>query len=349
MRRSFFTVFTVIFISSFVASAAEPADIDALLRDSGLPVIVSGDSGKIDDVAWKLIEDYYKDTEPVTQAEVSQRAIMDESLAMGWLNTDRKEDLMLREIDKRATELVQEFHKANNAASPILGGNGAVQITYSSYTPKIMCRPMRVTDIMLQPGEKVTGVHAGDTARWMYTPGTSGSGEATVTHVMVKPLAPDIATNIVIHTDRRVYNLDLVSSAKEFFPSVSFGYPQDDMQKWQNFISEQRRTEGKILNEGTSVNPEDLNFGYEIRGTQPWKPLRVWDDGKQVYIQMPKGWERSGMEAPVLIVYERKKERIVNYRVKGDLIICDSLFKEKCALIAGTGARQDRVVILRKN
>lgn len=334
-----FCVATTLFSSP---SLSAEQDIFALLEKEELPVL-SMDAG---DASWRLVNDYYANTVPTTQAEISERAWLDQDLGMKYM--DVKEDLTLREIDNKALELVKEFQKATGGASPTLGGNGSVRLTYSSYTPKIMCRPMRVTDIMLQPGEKVTGVHAGDTVRWTYTPGTSGSGENTVIHVMVKPLGPDISTNLVVHTDRRVYNLDLVSSAKEFFPSVSFGYPEDDMQLWNNFISTKRRTDGTTLNEGVSVNPEDLNFNYEIRGSQPWKPIRAWDDGRQVYIQMPKGWDKSGTEAPVLIVYERKKERIVNYRVKGDLIICDSLIKEKCALIAGTGSQQDRVVILKK-
>jgi type IV secretion system protein VirB9 len=326
-----------VFCPNEAFAADADADIASLLEREELPPVTA-------DTSWELVEQYYQNTEPAAQPEASARAWMDQELALDYVNM--KEDLDIREIDKRAKELVKEFQKAAGAAEPVPGGNGAVRFAYSSYTPKILCRPMRVTDIMLQPGEKVTGVHAGDTVRWTYTPGTSGSGENAMVHVMVKPLAPDISTNLVVHTDRRVYNFDLVSSASDFFPSVSFGYPEDEMKQWNAFIADKRN--GGTLNEGVETDPESLNFGYEIRGSQPWKPIRVWDDGRQVYIQMPKGWQKSGMEAPVLLVYDRKKERIANYRVKKDLIICDSLFAEKSALIAGTGSRQDRVVILKK-
>jgi type IV secretion system protein VirB9 len=322
----------------FAADAEKENSIASLLEREELPAVTA-------ETSWELVDQYYQNTEPATQGEVSARAWMDQELGINYM--DMKEDLDIREIDKRAKELVKEFQKAAGAAEPVHGGNGAIRFTYSSYTPKILCRPMRVTDIMLQPGEKVTGVHAGDTVRWTYAPGTSGSGGNAVVHVMVKPLAPDISTNLVVHTDRRVYNLDLVSSAKEFFPSVSFGYPEDEMKRWDAFITDKRGVEDSTLND-VAVDPEKLNFAYEIRGSQPWKPIRVWDDGRQVYIQMPKGWQKSGTEAPVLLLYDRKKERIANYRIKKDLIICDSLFAEKSALIAGTGSRQDRVVILKK-
>ncbi|GHV37644.1 hypothetical protein FACS1894187_14940 [Synergistales bacterium] len=319
-------------------------DLMSLISEEGLPII----SGDQKDLTWEMIDEYYgfSNTAPVTRDEINEQAWLDQEIARKYL--DITEDLKLREIDKKATELVKEFHGAKNGVPPVQGNNGVVQVAYGSYNPKVVCRPMRVTDIMLEPGERVTGVHAGDTVRWKYTPGTSGSEPNQVTHVMVKPLAADISTNLIIHTDKRSYTIDLVSTNNEYFPSVSFSYPEDDMKLWGAFLSEKRRNEGTVLNEGLSTDPESMNFEYEIRGNQSWKPLRVWDDGRQVYIQMPKGWERSGMEAPVLIVYERKKERIVNYRVKKDMIIVDSLFKEKCALIAGTGAHQDRVVILRK-
>jgi hypothetical protein len=195
---------------------AADGNIASLLEREELPPVTA-------DTSWELVEQYYQNTEPATQEEVSARAWLDQELALGYVNT--KEDLSIREIDERARELVKEFQKAVGAAEPVHGGNGAIRLTYSAYTPKILCRPMRVTDIILQAGEKVTGVHAGDTVRWLYTPGTSGSGENAVVHVMVKPLAPDISTNLVVHTDRRIYNFDLVSSANDFFPSVSFGYP----------------------------------------------------------------------------------------------------------------------------
>ena len=93
-----------------------------------------------------------------------------------------------------------------------------VQMTV--YTSKILCRPMRVTDVILEPGEVVTSVFPGDTARWTFVPGRSGSGENERLHVMIKPLMADISTNLVVTTDRRTYNVDLVSVPKKFMASA---------------------------------------------------------------------------------------------------------------------------------
>ncbi|MDR1515609.1 MAG: TrbG/VirB9 family P-type conjugative transfer protein, partial [Synergistaceae bacterium] len=185
--------------------------------------------------------------------EITEREYEEERRARRW--TEIVEDLTIREIDNKALELVREFGEAKGAVPPVTGTAGSVVIRYSSYTPKIVCRPMYVTDVILQPGEAVTGVHPGDAVRWVFVPSKSGTGDAEQIHVLIKPLAADISTNIVINTDRRTYLLDLISSAKDFMPSVSFSYPDDSVKAWDAFIAEKKkeRESGAALASGYSV------------------------------------------------------------------------------------------------
>jgi type IV secretion system protein VirB9 len=285
---------------------------------------------------------------PPNANEITAREYAEEAKARQW--ADVVEDLSLREIDKKALELVKEFSAAKSAVPPVTGTSGSVVIPYSSYTPKIVCRPMYVTDIILQPGEMVTGVHPGDSVRWTFTPGRSGPSGSEQIHVLIKPLMPDVSTNLIINTDRRTYQIDLVSNAKNFMPSVSFSYPNDTLQAWDSFISEKQKekNDSTPLSSGYSVDPEDLHLEYEIRGEDSlrWKPTRVWDDGVKTYILFKKGSVKKSIEAPVLIIFEHKKETLVNYRAAEDMYIVDKVF-DSGALIAGTGSHQDRVVIKR--
>ncbi|MDR1579999.1 MAG: TrbG/VirB9 family P-type conjugative transfer protein, partial [Synergistaceae bacterium] len=161
-------------------------------------------------------EDEFRDAGAVYAAgagnaqEITEREYEEEQNARKW--ADVVEDLTLRQIDERALELVKEYKEAKSAVPPVTGVTGSVVIVYGSYTPKVVCRPMYVTDVILQPGERVTGVHPGDAARWTFTPGKSGAGKSEQVHVLIKPLMADISTNLVINTDRRTYNLDLMSS-----------------------------------------------------------------------------------------------------------------------------------------
>jgi type IV secretion system protein VirB9 len=278
--------------------------------------------------------------------EITEREYGEEARARQW--ADVIEELNLRDIDNKALGLVKEFGEAKNAVPPITGIAGSVVIAWSSYTPRVVCRPMYVTDIILQPGETVTGVHPGDPVRWSFVPGRSGAGDAEQTHVLIKPLAADISTNVIINTDRRTYQLDLMSSASDFMPSVSFSYPDDSIREWESFLSNKKKESAVELASGYTVNPEDLHLDYEVRGSDSlrWKPVRVWDDGVKTYIQFKKGATKKSVEAPILVVYEHKKEVLVNYRAMEDMYVVDRVF-DKGALIVGTGAHQDRVVITR--
>lgn len=74
---------------------------------------------------------------------------------------------------------------------------------------RLYTAPERVSDIALQAGEKLVAVSAGDTVRWIIGDTTSGAGDAARVHVLVKPFAPGLVTNMVITTDRRAYHLAL--------------------------------------------------------------------------------------------------------------------------------------------
>jgi type IV secretion system protein VirB9 len=201
-----------------------------------------------------------------------------------------------------------------------------------------------LTDIALQPGEKVTAVHAGDTARWQISPAASGAGGQETVHIVVKPLMPDIRTNLLVMTDRRTYNLDLLSSANEFIPAVRFSYPDEVMNSWNAFIAERKEGQVREDQDVYTLSHDDLYFGYEVtKGKKlPWRPVRVFDDGTKTYIEMPAKYK--ALEAPVLMFYEGSQLKLVNYRVKDRFYIVDRIMTKKAVLVAG----QSRVVLERK-
>jgi len=346
----------VLFMALGVPALAAPKEKPAVAKEKSSKLVVRHEGRDVvanvedillmsDDVGWRLADGAETEEVPQGAQEIPEREYLEERQARRWL--ELREDLELRNIDRRALELVKEFESAKQAVPPSRGDAGTVVFAFGSYTPKILCRPMRVTDVILEPGEVVTSVFPGDTARWTFVPGRSGSGENERLHVMIKPLMADISTNLVVTTDRRTYNVDLVSVPERFMASVSFTYPADTLKAWDEFVA-RRRMERAALPEGT-VSPESLHFDYEIRGknTIRWKPVHVWDDGVKTYIRFPAGSTLQSIEAPVLVLYERKKEMLVNYRVVQDMYVVDKVF-DKAGLIAGTGAHQSRVVIVRR-
>jgi P-type conjugative transfer protein TrbG len=196
----------------------------------------------------------------------------------------------------------------------------------------IQASPQRITDIALEQGETLLSVSAGDTTRWIVGDARSGVGPATQAHVLVKPNAPSLATNLVIMTDRRVYHVELKSVAGPAMAAVSWRYPAELV--LQNQLPPQAQAPSP-----PPFTPEALNLRYRISGAKPdWRPLAAIDDGQQVFIEMPE--RIHTMEAPPLFVIGDQGAELVNYRVQGNYYVVDRLFaKAELRLGSGWGAK----------
>ena len=202
--------------------------------------------------------------------------------------------------------------------------------------------PERVSDIALQPGETLIAVAAGDTARWVIGDTTSGSGATRRTHILIKPAASGLRTNLMISTDRRVYHLEL-ASGRRATTSMAWTYPQDELLAL-------KRAEAALAAAEPVAGPiavEQLNFNYAIHGDRPaWRPVRAFDDGAQVFIEFPPVLDST--EAPPLFVIGASgKLELVNYRKRGHYYVVDRLFA--AAELRLGGKRQQVVRIIRSS
>jgi type IV secretion system protein VirB9 len=135
-----------------------------------------------------------------------------------------------------------------------------------------------------------------------------------------------IETNFIITTDRHSYHLIAKSLNRNFLPTVSWIYPQDEMAKFATYSPEGEGYGDALATNG--ITPDRLNFKYRIDPDDeyPWTPVRVFDDGAKTYIQM--SGKMKNTESPVFYVKDRRGLNLVNYRVKGDYFIIDRLFDE---------------------
>jgi P-type conjugative transfer protein TrbG len=204
----------------------------------------------------------------------------------------------------------------------------------------------QITDIALQPGEQLVGsgpVAAGDTVRWIIGDTQSGSGATLQVHILVKPTRADLMTNLVINTNLRTYHMELRSTERTYMASVSWQYPQDQLiaLRRQNAQAEAARPVA------TGVDLANINFRYSIEGDRaPWRPLRAYDDGRQVFIEFPRGIGQGEMPPLFVVGPEGNTSELVNYRVRGNYMIVDRLFAA-AELRFGAGDHQKRVRITR--
>ncbi len=187
---------------------------------------------------------------------------------------------------------------------------------------RLFAAPEQVSDIALQAGENLVAVSAGDTVRWVVGNTTSGNGDASRVHILVKPFAPDLKTNMVITTDRRAYHLALESTEETAMAALSWTYPEDQLIALR---AQNERAETAVpVASGLAL--EDLRFRYAITGDNPsWRPLRAFDDESKVYIEFP-GRIDQGDAPPLFVVGPSGDNELVNYRVRRNYYIVDRLF-----------------------
>lgn len=195
--------------------------------------------------------------------------------------------------------------------------------------------PGKVTDIALEPGEKLNAVSAGDTTRWVIDDTVSGSPGGQQVHVLVKPTRVDLKTNLLIYTDRRTYHLELTAGASAWMASVAWRYPEDELMALRA-RSVEAATAAPIA-EGVAV--ERLRFRYEITGDDaPWRPTLAFDDGEKTYIKFPAGIAQGDMP-PLFVIGPDGTAQLVNYRVRTPYYVVDGLFAA-AELRLGAGKQQ---------
>ena len=210
---------------------------------------------------------------------------------------------------------------------------------------QVYTAPGQVTDIALQEGEQLVGpgpVAAGDTVRWIIGDTVSGSGPTARVHILAKPTRPELSTNLVINTDRRTYHLELRATPSTYMASVSWTYPQDALIALRS--ANAAAASAAPIAIGLEVSA--LNFRYRIDGDRaPWKPLRAFDDGRQVFIEFPTGISQGEMP-PLFVTGAAGDAELVNYRVQGRYMVVDRLFAA-AELRLGDKRSKQRVRIVR--
>jgi len=241
---------------------------------------------------------------------------------------------------KRVSPMVARVAAANRAATlepQAQGFVNAVQVfPFSEGTIyQVYTAPGAVTDIALQPGENLVAVAAGDTVRWVIGDTTSGIGAEKRTHILVKPFASGLATNLVVTTERRSYHLQLTATSRTAMAALSWTYPADQLIALRRAADQ--AAAAAPISEGLAV--ESLHFNYAISGDAPaWRPLRAFDDGRQTFVEFPASIA-VGDAPPLFVVGPTGEAELVNYRVRGRFYVVDRIF-DAAELRLGTKKQQ---------
>jgi type IV secretion system protein VirB9 len=141
-------------------------------------------------------------------------------------------------------------------------------------------------------------------------------------HLVLKPLAEKVATNITVLTNRRVYQFDYSASADRPDPhrldviySLRFIYPQEEARRAAEEL-EQKRNDLQLASADQDPH-RTRNTNYWGCGAAAIRPESAYDDGVQTRLRFA-----AHAEFPTLYVKnEDESESLVNFTVENDEVV----------------------------
>ncbi|MFZ9035029.1 MAG: TrbG/VirB9 family P-type conjugative transfer protein [Francisellaceae bacterium] len=260
-------------------------------------------------------------------------------------NSQTQKLLAKPELDKEAAV------KAANAEAVVYPQSGDffnAMMTYD-YMPGAMytiyTAPLSITDIMLEPGEKIISQAAGDTLRWQIASTYSGEGKTLRWHILVKPQKSDLTNTVIVTTNKRTYHLILKSvDSDSYMVSVKWRYPSDMVQAFAGANLSGMNADGSSDTIKPPANPQgdDLNidlsqmkFDYSwkmLKGATPaWYPMQIFSAGHQTYIKFPHEVIAQNSSMPVPFIRTDSGDygtANFNWRMQGDYMVIDTVIKQ---------------------
>lgn len=189
---------------------------------------------------------------------------------------------------------------------------------------QVITQTYHSTLILFEPGEEILETpYVSEPDVWRFSRGIGLKNGVPQHHLLVKPDYSNLNSTLVVVTDRRVYQMELVSTKTTYMPTVQWLYPQTiaDGETWKQYQEE------KLFTEQGNVRRDQVSFDYKMRHSvfkiPTWLPTQVYDDGQRTYIIL----NDKSLLTEYPAVFNEKNE-IINYRVKDNIIIIDNLIEK---------------------
>jgi len=210
-----------------------------------------------------------------------------------------------------------------NAESLPLRGTADSRIRSATYSPDEVYRLYGFVgyaiELIFEDGESFAGNAGGDleaiTFGWHDN------------HMILKPKAVNVGTNLVVYTNRRAYRFEYSASAKKPDPrtdqvmfAVRFTYPRQYATKPSAGGATDRELEA-----GASGRPK--NYDYWFCGSPSIKPVAAFDDGVHTRItfgakaELPALFVRNDDGTESLLNFSMEDGDVVIHRVAGRFIL----------------------------
>lgn len=196
-------------------------------------------------------------------------------------------------------------------------------VTYN-YSPDIIFRlltlPEMHTHIQLAEDEGVIETPVlGDSMQWRVSGGPR--------NLYVKPLRYDLETSMTLVTNKRTYQIQLVSGKSptgEQYQKVSFLYPDRDLEIKLRKEAEAGAVEAEKVRLADQViapniDPTSLDFAFDVEGSANFRPTAVYSNGKFTFLVMPDTQDSPA----VFLLDDENNPSLIQYQVKGRMVVVE--------------------------
>lgn len=225
---------------------------------------------------------------------------------------------------------------------------------------EIRARVGSFVNVEVPANEQIIGFYLSDTTLWRFVVAQDQS------RILVKAGRAGLSNSATLVTNRRVYELSFlaVPSGQPWHQRVQWSADQPQSHAWgvfepafRAFADPAAMRPAQAAQPGgaapaqaaapagatasapaaeVAVDANRVNFGWSIEGDAPFRPLIVFDDGRFTYIRMP-----AVQDLPALFAQDEGQLRIVDYAVRGDLLVVGRVSE---SFVLRLGQREVRVV-----
>lgn len=191
------------------------------------------------------------------------------------------------------------------------------RIRFVEYDPnqivRVICHTGYQMTIEFSSGERIETVAIGDSTAWQVTP------NAAANLVFLKPVALGRPTNLSILTNRRRYNLELVSRpgdkalARDIVYALRFRYSNEP-----SVGTTPAPAPPPPL---SATPPEQWNRSYSYDGSVTNVPEEVFDDGTATFFRFGKDTATPA----IFSLTEGAGESVVNFAVRGPYVVVEQV------------------------
>ena len=260
----------------------------------------------------------------------------------------------ISKLSKKAAEtaLMQAYQAGRlRNLPPIVGTNGEILYAYGQSYPTLVTAPLHTSIIVLRKGMQNPNGVGLSPAYWQ----TNTLMVGDQPELAITPRFAGLHGNLIITGTSPSgkpmnYLIEVVSDKNRYTPMVGFYYPQDILMHWQASAQSRANFQKKVDAETVavlpSIDPSDLDFRWKMHcagggwfsdsDCRSIMPERVFDDGKQTFIQFRPDQGSHGGIPSILAENSAGQNAIVNTTFRDGYYIVDGV-PPKILLIAGKG------------